>query len=152
MHNHSQHTLLFDGAAKGNPGKAGAGGVIKNSVGEIEHRFAWGLGHNTSIQAEAISLFQGLKQVKELGIKEVNVIGDSQSIIKAIVDNSPPKDLRLARLVSRIKSLIKSFQSINFFHVWRENNKDADTKANKAALLSAGSLLRDRDEDWDPIP
>jgi hypothetical protein len=54
--------------------------------------------------------------------------------------------------VSRIKSLIKSFQSINFFHVLRENNKDADAEANKAALLSAGSLLRDRDEDWDPIP
>jgi len=110
------------------------------------------LGHNTNIQAEALALFQGLKQVKELGIKEVNVIGDSQSIIKTIVDNSPPKDLRLARLVSRIKSLIKSFQSINFFHVWRENNKDADAEANKVALLSTSSLLRDRDEDWDPIP
>jgi ribonuclease HI/exonuclease III len=152
LNNHSKHTLLFDGAAKGNPGKAGAGGVIKNPVGRIEHSFAWGLGHNTSIQAEALALFQGLKQVKDLGIKEVNVIGDSQSIIKVIVDNSAPKDFRLARLATRIKSLTKSFQSINFFHVLRENNKDADAEANKAALLSAGTLLRDRDEDWDPIP
>lgn len=93
------------------------------------------MGHNTSIQAEALALFQGLKQVKDLGINEVNVIGDSQSIIKAIVDNSAPKVFRLARLATRIKSLTKSFQSINFFHVLRENNKDNDAKASKASLL-----------------
>ena len=73
----SRHTLFFDGAVKGNPGKAGAGGVIKNLKGRIEHSYAWGLGHNTSIQEEALDLLQGLKRVKELGIKEENLIGDS---------------------------------------------------------------------------
>jgi ribonuclease HI len=67
------------------------------------------LGHNTSIQAEALALLQGLKQVKDLGIKEVNVIGDSQSIIKTIVDNIAAKDFRFARLVTRIKTLVKNF-------------------------------------------
>ena len=73
----ARHSLFFDGVAKGNPGKAGAGGVIKNIEGRIEHSFAWGLGHSTSIQAKALSLLQGLKKVKKVGIKEVIIIGDS---------------------------------------------------------------------------
>jgi ribonuclease HI len=148
----SRHSLFFDGAAKGNPGKAGAGGVIKNLEGRMIHSFAWGLGHTSSIQAEAMALFQGLKYLKDLGISEVNVFGDSQAIIKTIVINSAPSDLRFARLISRIKVLAKSFQNLKFFHVLRTNNKDADLEANKAVLLSVGSILRDRDESWDPIP
>ena len=68
------------------------------------------------------------------------------------MDNFVPKDLKLARLVTRIKTLVKSLQSVNFFHVLWENNKDADLEANKAALIFVDTLLRDRDEDWDPIP
>jgi len=73
----SRHTLFFDGVAEGNPGKAGVRGVIKNVEGRIEYSYDWGLSHNTSTQAEALALLQGLKKVKEVGIKEENVIGDS---------------------------------------------------------------------------
>ena len=44
------YSLFFDGAAKGNPGNAGANGVIKNIEGQIEHRYAWGLGQDTNTQ------------------------------------------------------------------------------------------------------
>lgn len=150
--NKSSYILLFNGATKGNPGKVGVGGVIKNLEGNIEHNYSWGLGHNTNTQAEALALLQGFKQLKKFDIKEVNVIGDSQTSIKILMDNTVPLDLRLARLVTRIKILVKSLQSLNFFHVLRENNKDADVEANKVALLSAGALLRDGNEGWDPIP
>ena len=146
------HSLFFDGATKGNPRKFGAGGVIKNLERRMVHSFAYGLGHTTSIQAEALALFQGLKQLKDLDINEVNVFGDSQSIIKSIVNNSASSNLRFARLISRIKVSTKSFQKLSFFHVLRENNKDADLEANKSALLSIVYLLRDRDEAWDPVP
>ena len=109
------------------------------------------MGYNTSIQAEALALFQGLKQAKALGIKEIIVIRDSQSIIKTMVEKSVPSDFRFARVVARIKTLVKSFQRINFFHVLRENNKESDSKENKVVHLSAGSLSRDWVEDWDPI-
>ena len=78
------------------------------------------------------------------------MIGDSQSIVKAIVDNFVPKDLRFARLVKRIKSMSKTLQRVNFFHVLRENNKDADIEASKATLLSTGTS--DREDEWVPIP
>ena len=116
------------------------------------HSFAWGLGTASSIQAEALALFQGLKMLKVLNIREVNVIGDSQVIINTMVTRSKPKDLRLATLIHRISELGDSFQNLNFYHVLRANNKEADTEANKAALLTVGALLRGGQEIWEPIP
>jgi ribonuclease HI len=80
----SRCSLFFDGAAKGNPGLAGAGGIIKNKEGIIVSKFAWGLGQSTSMQAEALALLQGLKQSKAIGITDISIIGDSQSIITAL--------------------------------------------------------------------
>lgn len=116
------------------------------------HNFAWGLGLSSSIQAEALALFQGLKFLKGINIREANVFGNSQVIINTMVINSPSLDLRLARLISRIKDLGDSFQNLNFFHVLRVNNKDVDLEANKATLLSVGVMIRDGEETWDPIP
>lgn len=148
----ARKALFFYGAAKGNPGKSGAGGVIKSAKGRTEARYAWGVGINTNIQAEALTLLQGLKVLKTLGIKDVVVFGDSQTIIKAIVDNSSPLDLRLSRLLSRINSLTYSFQNLEFLHIKRDNNKEADAEANKAVLLPLGNYIRDGEEGWDPIP
>ena len=146
------YTSFFDGVAKGNPGNAGAGGVIKNMEGEIEHIYAWDLGQDTNTQAEAMALLQGLKVMQKVGIKEAKVIGDSQTLIKMLVENTSPKDLRLTRLMARIKKLASSFQKLSFFHVLWNNNKEADTEANRVSLLLVGTLLWDGEENWDPIP
>ena len=146
------HSFFFDGASKGNPGRARAGGIVKNVEGVLIHNFAWGLGINSSIQAEALALLQGLKSLLNLEIKEVNVFGDSQVIIKIMATNSSPRDLRLARLISRIRTLGNLFKKFSYYHVLRENNKEADLEANKAVLISAGAIIRDEDETWDPIP
>jgi ribonuclease HI len=148
----ARHSLFFDGAAKGNPGKAGAGGVVVNPFGDKIHSYAWGLGYSSSIQAEALALFQGLKILKDLNIKEANVIGDSQIIINAMVSNSPASDLKLSRLIIRIKGLGNYFQNLRYYHVLRIHNKEADIEANKAALLSAGVKMKDEEESWEPIP
>ena len=106
------------------------------------HSFAWGLGIASSIQVEALALFQGLKMLKVLNIREANVIGDSQVIINTMVTHSKPTDLRLARLIYRITDVGDSFQNLNFYHVLRANNKEADIEANKASLITARALLR----------
>ena len=99
-----------------------------------------------------MALLQGLKQAKVSGLSDVNIIGDSQSIIKVLLEVSSPTDLRLARVISRIIILVKSFQTANFLHVLRGNNKDVDLEANRAVPLPTGSLLKDRIEEWDSIP
>jgi ribonuclease HI len=58
------------------------------------------------MQAEALALLQGLKQAKAIGITEVSIIGDSQSIIKSLVEDSSPADIRLARVISRLARVI----------------------------------------------
>jgi ribonuclease HI len=97
-------------------------------------------------------LLQGLKILQKTRIKEEKIIGDSQTLIKMLVENSNLKDLRLSRLMARIKNIVSSFQKINFFHVLRGNNKEVDAEANRAALLLAGTLVWNDKENWDPIP
>lgn len=139
----ASYFLFFDGASKGNPGKAGAGDVVLNLTGKKIHSFAWGLGHMTSTQAEALTLLQGLKTLKELNIREATVIGDSQIIISAMISKSPPANLKLARMIFRIKALESDFQKLNYYHVLRAHNKEVDSEANKAALLSTGVKLKE---------
>lgn len=69
-----------------------------------------------------------------------------------MISNSPALDLNLARLVSRIKGLGKTFQKLNYFHVLRTHNKQAAKEANKVVLLSAGVKIKDEEETWEPIP
>ena len=69
-----------------------------------------------------------------------------------MVTHSKPMDLRLARLIFRVTDLRDSFQKLNFYHVLRANNKEANIEANKAVLLTAGALLRGGQESWEPIP
>ena len=76
--------LFFDGASKGNPGKAGGGGVIIDPDGKVEIEFSWNIGNDSNNMAEAYRLWQGLKQLQGKGVEEVLVFGDSRVIIQAL--------------------------------------------------------------------
>ena len=52
----NSYSLFFDGASKGNPGVAGAGGILLDPGGQVEQRFAWGLGSRTNNEAEWMAL------------------------------------------------------------------------------------------------
>jgi ribonuclease HI len=90
--------------------------------------------------AEALSLWQGLTQAQELGINEILVIGDSRLLIHALVTNSLPNQMKLQQLLKKIQRLSKSFRKIDFFHVLRHLNGEADQAAKVATPLSNGLL------------
>ena len=69
-----------------------------------------------------------------------------------MISNSPALDLKFTRLIARIKGLENFFQKLNYYHVLRNHNKEADREANKVALLLAGVKLKDEEETWEPIP
>ena len=48
--------LFFDGASKGNPGKAGGGGIIMEPGGETEIEYYWNIGYNSNNMAEVYKL------------------------------------------------------------------------------------------------
>jgi ribonuclease HI len=82
-----QHTFLlfFDGAATGNPGVAGAGGVIYDSDGQKVVDFSWGLGKNTNNRAETLAVYMGLKIAHARSIRSLVVLGDSEIVIKDLL-------------------------------------------------------------------
>ena len=73
--------LFFNEDSKGNPGRAGGGGVIFDPGGKMESEYFWNIGYDSNNMAEAYGLWQGLKQLKEKEVDEVMVFGDSRLII-----------------------------------------------------------------------
>jgi hypothetical protein len=102
------HILYFDGASKGNPGVAGAGGVIICPRGNQVLSFHWNLGIATNNQAEAYALYQGLHLAKSRNIHSLSVIGDSKIIIGYARKGSHPPNLHLKSILQRIAKLSSS--------------------------------------------
>ena len=101
--------LFFDDASKGNPSKARSGGVIICLEGNIEVEYFWNIGFDSNNMAEVYGLWQGIKQLKDKGVEEAIVFGDSRLIIQALNGASQTQNMRLDRMIKRVKSLIKSF-------------------------------------------
>lgn len=131
-----KHSLFFHKAAKRNPGVAGAGGIIYDLGGTRELSYEWGLGKATNNQAEASALLQGIKVAISLNARAMHVFGDSSIIIQFMHSNKSPKDNKLAR----IKEEPYKIQEIQFLHILRTLNKEADTNANGASRLEEGML------------
>ena len=81
---------------------------------ETETEYYWNIGQDSNNMAEAYGLWQGLKQLKDKGVGEVIVFGDSRLIIQAMNGASHFRNLRLDRLIKRIKFISKSFRHIFF--------------------------------------
>jgi ribonuclease HI len=146
-------SVFFDGASKGNPGNAGAGRVIYSSDGSRKDNFSWGLGQRTNNQAEILGLLKACQIARENGIKEIQVFGDSEILIKILNTNDHLSNPVINKTLLRIRQVLQDFSSSRFFHILRGSNKEADTKANIGCLLPLGVLNKnDEDPQWIPIP
>ena len=91
--------------------------------------------------AEAYGLWQGLIQLKEKGVGEVIVFGDPRLIIQALDEGNKSKNDRIARMIKRIRTMVKSFRKINIFHILRNLNVLADVAANKSMAVGLHELV-----------
>jgi hypothetical protein len=73
----------------------------------------------------------------------MNVLGDSKNIIRMMVHRSNPRDLSLKQITDRIRVDSRDIK-ITFYHIMRENNKEADKMANATIGKMLGSLSVDR--------
>ena len=128
------HCLIrTDGGARGNPGPAGIGVVIEDAdTGEVIEEHAKYLGRATNNQAEYKAVLLGLERCAELGAKEVDVLADSELLVKQANGEYRVKNVELARLFLQLRNLEQSFKHVRYRHVRREQNKAADALANKA--------------------
>lgn len=124
--------IYSDGGARGNPGPAGIGAVIKNEEGENVEEISEYIGETTNNQAEYRALLKALETAKVLGAEELDCYLDSELVVKQLNREYKVKNKELAPLFVKIYNLSQGFKKVSFAHVRREMNKEADALANLA--------------------
>jgi ribonuclease HI len=124
--------LYTDGAARGNPGPAGAGAVILNPDGHVVAKIGKFLGDSTNNVAEYMGLILGLKRAKAMGIKELDVYSDSELLVRQLAGEYQVKADHLRPLHDEARALLQGFSSIQVRHIPREENAQADAMSNRA--------------------
>jgi len=123
--------LFIDGAARNNPGPAGAGIILKHN-NEIIKKDGFFLGNKTNNQAEYLALILGLIIVKELVQTDelITIYSDSELLIKQMNGLYRVKNLDLQHLF-RVAYMLSKDLNIHFKHILRNENKEADKMANR---------------------
>lgn len=123
--------VYADGGARGNPGPAATGVVIKNEKGETMESYGEYLGKQTNNFAEYSATISGLKKAHKLGADEVECILDSKLVVEQLNGNWKVKEPTLQKLFVIAWNEAQKFKKTSFRHTRRENNKEADAEVNK---------------------
>ena len=133
--NQSTFKMRFDGACRGNPSNIlGMGAILydeDNRVIDTSSR-KYEIEEGTNNVAEYLSLIDGLRLAQTNNVKNILVEGDSLLIINQINGTYKVNSPKLLIYHNVVKSLIETFDKIEFQHIRREFNKEADQLANKA--------------------
>lgn len=125
-----------DGAARGNPGQAAIGFVIKASGGAILHQEGKRIGHATNNEAEYSAVLKSMEYVRDHYSgkypHQIEIVCDSQLIANQLSGNFKVKNVNLKELFNRIKVLEFELGRVSYRNVPREQNYIADRMANKA--------------------
>lgn len=124
--------IYSDGAARGNPGPAGAGAVLTDPSGKVLERLGRYLGRQTNNHAEYMGLIIGLERAKELGVRRVQIFADSELMIRQLQGRYQVKSATLKPLYERARKLVASFEKATLTHVLRAQNAEADEMSNRA--------------------
>lgn len=128
----SRFILYADGAARGNPGPAGAGAVLLDEKGAIVAELARPLGHATNNVAEYNALILGLEEARRRGATAIDVRMDSMLVVEQMRGRWRIRHPGLKPLALRAGALLASFPEREIRHVPREENALADALSNRA--------------------
>ena len=130
-----------DGGSRGNPGPAGIGVVLENAdTKEVIERHAMYLGVRTNNQAEYKAVLVALERAAALGATEVEVIADSELLVKQANGDYRVQNPGLQALFAQLKMLEHHFSRVSYTHVRRAFNKAADALANQAMDEGMGRI------------
>ncbi len=124
--------IYTDGGARGNPGPAAIGAVLKDKSGKAVAEISVYIGETTNNQAEYRAVIAALEKAKKLGGSELEFFLDSELVVKQLNREYKVKDKNLAPLFLKIYNLLTGFKKAIFKHIPREFNKEADALVNKA--------------------
>jgi ribonuclease HI len=123
----------IDGAARGNPGPAGAGVHIEAVDGRPAEELVAALGKATNNVAEYSALLLALARAAEMGAETVEILSDSLLLVQQVNGVFKVRAPHLIPLVSEAVRRAKGFRRFSIRHVPREKNRLADRLANLGA-------------------
>ena len=124
--------LWTDGGARGNPGPAAYGFVLEAEDGTVLEARGEAIGVATNNVAEYSALIGGLEKARELGISDLEVVSDSELMVKQMRGEYKVKNEALRELSLRAARLARELDDVRYTAVRREENKLADRLVNDA--------------------
>jgi probable phosphoglycerate mutase len=121
-----------DGGARGNPGPAGFGALIRDADGQVLAELSEFLGIQTNNFAEYSGLLASLDYALANGHRRLRVVSDSELMVKQIQGKYQVKSPGLRPLFEQAKKKIAQLDGFEIVHALRHKNKDADRLANEA--------------------
>jgi ribonuclease HI len=124
--------LSTDGGARGNPGPAAYGYVLEAVDGTVLDARGETIGVATNNVAEYRALIAGLEKAVELGIDELEVVSDSELLVKQMQGEYRVKNEALRELNDEANFLERKLGRVRYTAVRREHNELADKLVNEA--------------------
>jgi ribonuclease HI len=124
--------LSTDGGARGNPGPAAYGYVLEAEDGTVLAAHGERIGVATNNVAEYSALVAGLEKALELGVDAVDVISDSELLVKQMTGEYRIKNETLQDLAHDARRLARKIGKVTYQAVRREHNELADRLVNEA--------------------
>lgn len=124
-------TAHIDGGARGNPGPAAYGVVVRSAEGKTLAELAKYLGIQTNNFAEYSGLIAALEYAQQQKFPGLKVVSDSELLVKQIKGQYRVKNPALRKLFTRAQELVDGLNSFSIQHVLRSYNRDADRLVNQ---------------------
>jgi len=118
----------FDGSAAPNPGQMTIGGFVRRVSDKVKvHEYSIRLGHGTNNEAEYMSLIELCDNLEQLGVKNINIYGDSQLVVNQVNGLWKTKDPRMGNFKIAVLGFLKTIPNWTLLHVRRGMNMEADS-------------------------
>ena len=124
--------LFTDGGARGNPGPAASAYVLESEDGAVIAAEGEAIGTATNNVAEYRALIAGLERAVEAGLSELEVVSDSELMVKQMRGEYKVKNAALKGLFVEASRVARSIGRVTYTHVRREHNELADRLVNEA--------------------
>ena len=124
--------LFTDGGSRGNPGPAAAAYVLEADDGTVLAARGEAIGIATNNVAEYRALVAGLEQARDLGVDGLEVVSDSELLVKQMRGEYKVKNAALRELSARAARLAEELGAVRYTAVRREHNELADRLVNEA--------------------
>lgn len=128
----SRLTVNVDGGARGNPGPAAIGVVLRDSEGKVLEEVGEKIGAATNNVAEYRALLRGIELAKAHAASDLELIGDSELVVRQVEGRYKVKNAGMKELHAEVVRSLRDLDAWSIRHVRRAENADADRLVNEA--------------------